>query len=46
MKNDRKSTVFMPIFWQKYNQKCLAILGRQSDICTIEKRKAGTYYEK
>lgn len=35
----------MRIFWQKYNQKCLAILCRQSDICTTEK-KAGTYYEK
>lgn len=36
----------MRIFCQKYNQKCLAILCRQSDICTTEKRKAGTYYEK
>ena len=36
----------MRIFWQKYNSNRLAIPCRQSDICTTEKRKAGTYYEK
>ncbi len=29
----------MRFFWQKYNQKFLAILYHQSDICTTEKER-------
>lgn len=29
----------MRTFWQKYNPNCLAILCRQSDICTTEKER-------
>lgn len=45
LKNSLKNTGFMRTFWQRFNQKRLATLCRQSDICTIEKRKVGTIME-